>query len=386
MIALDPHSIIALAGLMGLLMALVLFYMRNSYAPTVQGLNEWTGAPLVCFSSTVLFGLRDHLPELWSVWLANMLLYAGCVLYYLGSRRFFGAPINLHVWVIAGGVLALVMLWFTLVQPSYAVRLGCFTLVMAVLFGSHTRLYLHQQRLSFSMRFMLSLLVLQTAMLVVRLGSVLAGDSGTGLNDSSMLQTVYISVYSFTALALTIGAILMATDKVRAEFEHLAAHDSLTGVLNRRAMLDCCAVEFARCGRRQGQMALLMLDVDHFKNLNDTYGHHTGDAVLQSLVRRLQRPLRPGDQLGRYGGEEFVVLLPDTDLIGAATVAERLRVQAASAEEEQAPLPSHTVSIGVATLREAGGTGDSVDAMLRRADAALYRAKAQGRNRVETEA
>ncbi|KQM80060.1 GGDEF domain-containing protein [Xylophilus sp. Leaf220] len=395
---LDPRSVIFFAGFMGVLMAVVLFGMRRSYPQTIGGLSEWTVAPVLCFASTLMFGLRGVVPDIVSVLAANLVLFLGCVLYYTGSQRFFGEPPVLRGWVTLMAALGVLLAWFTVVQPSYAVRLACFTLCASALFLAHAGLYLRQLRKkpSFALRFMAAVLLMQSLALIARLVTVFIGASGGSLMDNSPVQSAYIAVFALTSMMLTLGAILMATDRVRTEFEWLATHDPLTGVLNRRAMLSACAAELERSRARPGghalgggnpnpprPLSLMMLDVDHFKSLNDSHGHHVGDQVLQRLVRRLQQVLRPGQYLGRHGGEEFVVLLPGTDLPTALVLAERLRAAAAAPAEPRGTLPWRTVSIGVSALRDGP---DSVDAMLLRADTALYRAKALGRDRVDSEA
>lgn len=164
------------------------------------------------------------------------------------------------------------------------------------------------------------------------------------------------------------------------EFERRVLQDGLTGAANRGAMDQALRREIARARRTGAPLALLLIDVDHFKQVNDAHGHAAGDAVLVELVRRLKQRLRVHDELARWGGEEFVVLLPETGAEGAQTVAEDLR----STVENQ-PFPGAlcalavTISIGAAVLGEGDGDGT---ALLWRADQGLYAAKKEGRNRV----
>lgn len=137
--------------------------------------------------------------------------------------------------------------------------------------------------------------------------------------------------------------------------------------------------------RASGCTALLMLDVDHFKSINDRFGHDVGDQVLQTLIQTLQQQLREIDLLGRLGGEEFAVLLPLTNLDGAVQLAERLR---AAVADITLPLPAaapdgirFTISVGV-TLLQTASTHESIDTALKRTDQAMYQAKTAGRNRV----
>jgi diguanylate cyclase (GGDEF)-like protein len=177
-------------------------------------------------------------------------------------------------------------------------------------------------------------------------------------------------------LLTLIGFVLLASERVREEFERLATKDSLTGALMRRAWNAAAQLEMDRCRRHGRDLSLVAMDLDHFKSINDTYGHQAGDKALVDFVERANTHLRRQDQLGRLGGEEFVMLLPETSAEEARVVAERIRQSTESTRTE----PSYTVSMGIATL----AAGDmSVQSLLARADAALYRAKADGRNRVE---
>jgi diguanylate cyclase (GGDEF)-like protein len=161
-----------------------------------------------------------------------------------------------------------------------------------------------------------------------------------------------------------------------------AARDPLTGIWNRNAIFDVFRKELARSQREGNQISIVMLDIDHFKNLNDTYGHMAGDAVLRDFTRRITSSLRPYDAAGRYGGEEFLVVLPGCDLEAASRHAERLRMLISGEPFDTSEgRHSATCSLGVAST--SGSSPKDTDSLIRAADAALYRAKRNGRNRVE---
>jgi diguanylate cyclase (GGDEF)-like protein len=165
--------------------------------------------------------------------------------------------------------------------------------------------------------------------------------------------------------------------------EFRATHDSLTGLLNRGALLESINKELARASRELRPLGIFIADVDHFKGINDQWGHQTGDVVLRELAELIRSSLRQYDVVGRYGGEEFVGALPGCDITEAAALAERLRIRITETPiaTEGGPLFC-TMSFGVTAL----DCWDEVDldGLLRDADAALYRAKKAGRNRVET--
>ncbi len=180
---------------------------------------------------------------------------------------------------------------------------------------------------------------------------------------------------------LKIKSLQDALKKSNELLRELSYTDPLTRLYNRRYLMDALVKEFQRAGRKKGFLSLALLDIDHFKAINDTHGHQQGDAVLTALAAVVQGELRSYDIVARYGGEEFIALLPDTSPADGIAVAERLR---AAVERMVFPPPLGqlrvTVSLGVAAY-PAGGIA-TVNDLIREADAALYRAKNGGRNRV----
>ncbi len=161
----------------------------------------------------------------------------------------------------------------------------------------------------------------------------------------------------------------------------LANTDPLTGLLNRRAFMERMEQEMSRAQREKKPFSFILADIDHFKRVNDTYGHQVGDLVLQRFTRQLQTCARPYDFLGRYGGEEFVVCLAGADRLQAGLVAERMRRQIEGMEimlPDDAPSIRITASFGVASCSIA--SGEHIDLLIKRADDALYLAKNKGRN------
>ncbi len=182
-------------------------------------------------------------------------------------------------------------------------------------------------------------------------------------------------------LAKTFNVMAERLAKVQEELEDLSIHDGLTGLYNFREFHRQLAEEAERCWRYGHSLSLLMLDIDHFKSVNDSFGHLAGDDVLRALAARIHRECRPADRIARYGGEEFAILLPETGAFGALAMAERIRDFLASYAIPLGPGPTVnlTVSIGVAIYPE---DADSAEKLIGAADQALYAAKKAGRNRV----
>jgi diguanylate cyclase (GGDEF)-like protein len=209
-------------------------------------------------------------------------------------------------------------------------------------------------------------------------GGELIGSLNLGTADSGPLDDEQALIAREVATSLAVG---IQSSRLTAELQRLATTDELTGTHNRRKLFDIGAREVLRSHRFGRPLSAIMLDIDHFKRINDSHGHATGDRVLLCVALRCQQAIREIDILGRYGGEEFAILLPETDSEHAMEVAERLRsdLEALALPTEDGTL-SLTVSIGVAQL---GNGADDLPALLDRADAAMYDAKRAGRNAVK---
>lgn len=373
MLVLDPRTIVLLAGVMGALMSMVIFSLRRNFPPTIKGLGEWAAGPAVIFVATLMLGGRGAIPDLFSMVIANLLVLTGLALLYLGTQRFLGLPPALRTCAALVIVAAPVLAWNVHVIPHYGRFLMAISLFIAALSLAHARvLVLHGAR-SFATYLTVTALLILSVTQVLRFAFALGLPAEGTLFNLPPSQSALIAIYAFATLMIPVGMVLMATDKLRNEIELLASRDFLTGAMTRRALIKVCELELERCRRMPSELSLLMMDLDHFKAINDTHGHLTGDRVLVDFAARVMPLIRRPDSLGRFGGEEFVALLPGTSLDGALVVAERIRAEIADTTGE----PSCTVSIGVTTRR----SGDSsVNPLLARADDALYQAKAAGRN------
>ncbi len=196
-------------------------------------------------------------------------------------------------------------------------------------------------------------------------------------------MTVSTLVFGGMVLALCAWVIALLRDR-EAKLEHLSKTDVLTGLVNRRHLMVLIDSELARARRYGTPLAVVMVDLDHFKEVNDGRGHLAGDRVLAAVAEAMRESVRETDLAARYGGEEFVLLLPNTDRPGARELAERCREVIADTLVADAGGPIHvTASMGVAGYPADVDEGADVDALLAAADDAMYRAKGTGRNRVE---
>ena len=373
----DPRTVILLAGVMSSFMALIMFSLQRNYPPSIKGLNEFGVALLlVTVASTLAFGLGT-LPDFVAITLPRLLFSTGLFLSYVGAQRLFGETPQYRPWVALITLTVVVHMWFTFGAPSFAARLRVSGLLSVCLFVAFINLVRKQGSGSFAKVLTMVVLLSMCGIVAVRLLTALILPVGIDIYDATSNQhLVYLSALSVFTLLLSVSIVLLAAERIHTETAYLASHDSLTNALTRRHMNEVCAMELERSQRHGHSMALLIMDLDHFKVINDTHGHQRGDRVLVEFVTTVNRLLRRPDQLARFGGEEFVALLPQTGLEEGLSVAERIRAACALPGDE----PGCTVSIGVTTNSEVRDTAES---MIARADTAMYRAKALGRNRVE---
>lgn len=228
------------------------------------------------------------------------------------------------------------------------------------------------------------LLIIGSSISLIGLGmrvvAILGGGAAEMRYDvSNLKQTISVSIGTFTAMMISLGLVLLAKERSESLLQRLALRDVLTGILNRRAILEQFAKELERARRDNSYLAVAMVDIDHFKQINDVHGHLAGDEVICHCVNHLTRRLRQSDSIGRYGGEEFLLLLPGTSPDDAVAVLDDVRASLVGAPAKFGDTSIDLrISIGVCCV--VPDERDTSASLLARADAALYEAKAMGRN------
>lgn len=318
-------------------------------------------------------------PELWSAGVYGTVL-AGIIFLWVGIAELYGKPLPRWCGVLAFAAgMAIYLLiqhiprsswWYPfLYQGSYA----------AVVFAGSVSVFTSHRRTPLDRALGIALLVSGLHFL---LKAGLAVAFGSGATAQDYISTNYaVFSQSITAIVIVaVGLLLLAvlTIDLMAEERGRAERDSLSGLRNRRGFEK--GVRLAISGRRDGPHAVILCDLDHFKSINDTHGHHAGDMVIRAFGALLDREAPVNAILGRIGGEEFAVFLPNTDPASAVEIAERLRLGARTMDVAGMPTGFLvTASFGVSAL-----SGDtSLEEALRMADAALYEAKRSGRDRVQ---
>lgn len=370
-----------IAMLVGMMTLLLFAYRRiNGQLP---GLQYWVAAYVVGFLFCLAVLARlDRAEWLWvalTVTLSVLMPY----LSLLGCISYVGRRLPSHTYAAAGiGTVASLSVYFTAIEPKPELRFVLASLGAAVLYLWNAKVmasgelgYLPARRL------FASFAGFHGVFLLLRPALFKLGDDGNSQQALVQVVSQFVVVEATLLVVLMAFAILLlGMEHVTTELKRLSDEDPLTGIYNRRAFLRL--LELACKGGRPTTSAIpiLLVDIDHFKKINDTYGHQTGDEVLCHFVKTARMCLRHEDVIGRMGGEEFAVFTSDNDLDKATKVAERLRTQLCSqpAQTDRGDI-HYTVSIGVTLWMPDEATTKA----LHRADEAMYLAKRQGRNRVE---
>lgn len=365
-----------------LLLMLVGFRGVRRSTPDLHGSRQLIGFLLCALSAILLFGLRPWTPAVISSVLPNFLLFAGALFLYLAAIDILQQKVRLFPWPTGVLIVAFpVFVWFTYAHDDATDRLLVHAVVLASIFltaaaklfrdkGAATRPAAHACAW---------LLVLDS---FLQAGWYLSVRSSGPLRGANFIHPDLVNVgFSYLsmilALATVIALLWLALTVHRLDLHKMAQTDALTGLLNRRAFEEILRRELLRCDRGGGVMGLLLIDLDHFKLVNDSLGHFAGDDVLRQIATVLRDGTRPSDVLARYGGEEFVVLLRNAGVEESRIAAERIRtrIAAVGGVSETVRL---TASIGLAVSEPQ----ESPTGFLLRADDALYCAKREGRNQV----
>lgn len=364
----------------GVLSAVWLFNRR------IPGLRLWAQALFCATVFCINLLLRDHVPLPLSVVLAQSSVALTAYLCLLGAREYMGrAPLRHGISALALALLLATALFFTLVKPNVQVRIVLTGLVPGVLFiaAAHTLARGGFRKVPARYLFAATVGVHGAFLLVRPLLFKLAAPAEGAQPEAGMVAALSQFVVLESTLAVVLvafGALMLTNEFITNELRHLAEVDPLTNVFNRRAFLTLLDKSISNAQRTQTTLPVLVMDLDHFKKVNDSWGHRAGDDVLRHFVMLAHRCLRKEDVMGRLGGEEFAIFLPNAGMGGAMAVAERLRAMVEAhpviTEERAVAL---TVSIGVTLCTG----GESADVVLQRADEAMYLAKERGRNRVE---
>lgn len=354
-----------------------LWCMRRSEA----ALFWWASHNLACSAGHLLLAIGE--PQLQGTMdvLVAGLLGLGYLCFWVGCRRFAGQSVDWRLlWLLPLAAAAMVTP-YSPAGDSLAAKSGVHSLMIMLLsavclvreWRAQMGEYLIMRNLAlacFALTFVVMLARLAESLVnPPQAQNYLAHNSG-----QAVISLISLSLVMFWGISV----LLMSSERQQRKLDKLARTDALTGVLNRRGFARLSGRQFDRCRRDGRPASVLLMDLDHFKKINDSHGHEAGDRMLRAFADMAGEVIRPGDLLGRHGGEEFCALLPGSTVAEAYTVAERVRSRFEQLRIE--PGIRTTVSIGVAQVDF--DVGNLLDAALQKADQALYEAKRLSRNRV----
>lgn len=384
LMSIDMATMALMGAVQALLMAIVLWTATGSYAGVARAsLRLRAGALALEAVAWMLLGLRGQVGDWLSILVANAVMLMSYAITVRALRLLLGAPSRQRLVTAASVAGWLAIAWFAWVMPDFQLRVLCASLAILVDLALMIAPLCDGLRKggSAARRMLLATLAVAVAMVLWHNAEpLLSSRPATGLLASTLINVIYMMFSAMQPLFTSIGFLLLYNETMQAELKSLARIDPLTGVNNRRALVEATerALEAAAADGRP--LGVLMLDADHFKAVNDRFGHSGGDKVLLSLVAHIQRVLGRDDVLGRIGGEEFVVLSPGGGMRRTLALGERIR---AAIKGMRLEFDGHVVEMTVSVGVTAAVPGENdVAVLLQRADAALYAAKRAGRDRV----
>jgi len=368
-------------ALLNTLIAIMLLIVRKTLPANFQNsLSWWWFGLLLQPAGFVLIAMRGQVPAFVSVVLANMMIAAALACFAIAMRMFTGVRQRRAYAVI----LVLFAGFFAIYYSDDLLsRIVSLSLLHTLLLAFCARaIYRQELKITRVSHVLAGLFVIGALSMASRAGyHIVSHDPIVDIFSMRWPTILSYGMGGLLPIVGTIGFLLMCTERSQKDLERMASEDPLTGAYNRRALAEFGMREMARARRHGIPLSVILIDIDYFKKINDELGHAAGDLALIETVRRLQKNLRSEDYLGRMGGEEFLILLPDTDIQQAQVLAQRIQEEFAG--HPMILLEQHrsiTLSGGITLL---SASDNIFDDMLRRADDAMYTAKVLGRNRMQ---
>lgn len=381
------YTYLASTLLVTIVMAVIWIQNRKRF----KGTSHW----LICsLLQTVGFGIfvaRNHLPGFVSIVIGNALILCGYLFLMTGIRRFIGRKSDYITAFIIFAVYSVSIIFFGVINPNFKIRVLIFTIVLTVIYMNIVYLLIFKTEKNEKAVFRAVIIVcfFSAVLSLVRfiisflyypqegeLYAVTQVDSLMLISGQMLSLMLAFSLVLMINLKLFLDVQRYADEKelMVKELRRLATIDSLTGLFNRSKIEQVLTIEVLRAKRYKHPLSVIIADIDHFKNINDTFGHNIGDTVLAEISSIMKSHIREVDTLGRWGGEEFLIVCPETATDGARRLADNLRKKIEKHSFRDVGIK--TISMGVAQIENDEWDED----LIKRADKNLYRAKRSGRN------
>lgn len=347
---------------------------------------DWRVGTLLLAGGSVLVAFQQFLPPEFMLPLGNGFMLVGLTLYWRSLRRFYGR--RDIPWIFLPALFAVIGIYgFAAILPSFSGRVFIATVAMVFL-NSAAAWTLRRYALdevSMSRRVLSIIFIVTGTFMALRcvIFFMLPSTPPNSLDNTNLVNVITPIVVGLLPIIGTTAFLLLCSDRIKRRWERAASTDYLTGLANRRTIVTIGQERFAAAQASRVGFTVAVIDIDHFKAINDKLGHDIGDEALKHIARILEKNCRGPNMVGRHGGEEFVALFDRASAESAKAAAERLR---AAVDAASLTLVGHDplrikISIGMGVMRAEDRTFDDV---LRRADQALYQAKNNGRNRLES--
>ncbi|MBV8667304.1 MAG: GGDEF domain-containing protein [Burkholderiaceae bacterium] len=376
--SLDIFTLLFVSAFVCIGQSIVMFSLHKSFNAEVRGVNYWAWAQLAMLLSIVLLAFRGIVSEAIIVPAYNDALLTSTGLSVLGTEKFLDRRPSWRLIFTVLVAASIGLMWWLVMTPHFSYRVGVYSVAAIFLYLRLIHVVWRHGERNFATYFLVSLMLLLAATTLIRGAAALTlGDESVSLLNSTPLATGYLAVNAILVQLLGVVFVAMVARRVHVILDNRTKQDPLTGVLNRRGCEDYYRRLQLHDRHADSPLTAVAVDIDFFKSINDRHGHAAGDTVLVHVASHLRQQLREMDQVIRLGGEEFLALLPGTNLDEAKKIAARIQSTLVDTFYE---IPSCTLSMGIA---ERTMSTESLESILERADAALYQAKLNGRDRIE---
>ena len=374
-----PAAIFALSAIATITMAVLFSALARSLPKTIKGTSQWEGGILLFGLSFLLFSLGDLVNIVVGLIVANTATIFGFMLVNSGLRQFFGVKTSHRRSTISVFLLIYfsTILWFAFLDKNQAVLTLIFTISSAIVILDTLIVLVRNMRQGSGVLIVIASFALPLATRLLRIVSVLkGGEVPLNMLEPTLIQLTFLAAPMLAVPIGTVGLLWLISQRLIREIKELNRHDELTGCLKKNVFKDELSREIIRTARTHRPLCVMMIDLDDFKQINDKLGHQRGDEVLSYATSLLKLAIRNTDFVGRYGGDEFCIALPETDTAAAMTVANRILKLSQNTEAKNLGI---SFSIGATALQSPSETPDN---LLTKADQALYSAKSAGKSKV----